>query len=255
MKVLLTNGDSWTQGDSPSQVKYLVSDKTLDWYDIIPNFGYSHSGKHSKKLLYKFYGSDVWPKVLGKKLGVETWNAGRLGDDNKGIACRTINSVEYLKSLGKKDIFVIIGWTTAFRAPVIRWNEKKEQFTMHNVRPHTQGIENLDFYGRTVAEFTNDCLSHILFLQYYLEYYNIDYLFFNAFDEITINQTTPQRHLVKYENWIDNNANPGHFKEYILKTTGLKDWNENKYFTTWHPRDNAHILWGEYLYDYIKKYK
>ena len=90
MKVLLTNGDSWTQGDSPAQIKYSETTKSLDWYDIIPNFGYP-AGRHSKKVVYKFYGSEVWPKVLGRKLGIETWNAGRLGDDNKGIACRTIS--------------------------------------------------------------------------------------------------------------------------------------------------------------------
>ena len=254
MKVLLTNGDSWTQGDSPAQIKYSETTKSLDWYDIIPNFGYP-AGRHSKKIVYKFYGSEVWPKVLGRKLGIETWNAGRLGDDNKGIACRTINSIEYLKSLGKKDIFVIIGWTSAFRTPVIKWDEAKQRFSSHHVRPHTQGVESLDFYGKTMLEFTNECLNNILFLQYYLEYNNIDYLFFNAFDEITINQTVPMRHLVKYENWIDNNIHPGHFKDYILRTVPLNDWQNNEYFETWHPKDNAHTLWGEYLYDYIRDNK
>ena len=37
--ILLTNGDSWTQGDSPSQTLNWEAEKTLDWYDIIPNFG------------------------------------------------------------------------------------------------------------------------------------------------------------------------------------------------------------------------
>ena len=39
--ILLTNGDSWTQGDSPAQTPNWESKKSLDWYDIIPNFGSS----------------------------------------------------------------------------------------------------------------------------------------------------------------------------------------------------------------------
>ena len=78
---------------------------------------------------------------------------------------------------------------------------------------------------------------------------------FQQFDEITINQTVPMRHLVKYENWIDNNIHPGHFKDYILRTVPLNDWQNNEYFETWHPKDNAHTLWGEYLYDYIRDNK
>ena len=37
--ILLTNGDSWTQGDSPSQTINWNATKSLDWYDIIPHFG------------------------------------------------------------------------------------------------------------------------------------------------------------------------------------------------------------------------
>ena len=37
--ILLTNGDSWTQGDSPAQTLNWEAKKTLDWYDIVPFFG------------------------------------------------------------------------------------------------------------------------------------------------------------------------------------------------------------------------
>ena len=92
--ILLTNGDSWTQGDSPAQTPNWEATKTLDWYDIIPNFG--DETECSQRILYKFYDSPVWPKVLGEKLGVETWNAGRLGTSNQTIFRTTINSINYL---------------------------------------------------------------------------------------------------------------------------------------------------------------
>ena len=115
--ILFTNGDSWTQGDSPAQDINWNATKTEDWYDIVPYFGQIYKYYTNNKLknetdtriLYKFYDSDVWPKVLGKKLGVETWNAGRLGDSNSDIYSSTIQSIEYLKKQGKKDIFAIIG--------------------------------------------------------------------------------------------------------------------------------------------------
>ena len=68
--ILLTNGDSWTQGDSPSQTINWNATKSLDWYDIIPHFG-DESNLCNKTILYKFYDSDVWPKILGERFGVE----------------------------------------------------------------------------------------------------------------------------------------------------------------------------------------
>ena len=52
--ILLTNGDSWTQGDSPAQTLNWKAKKTLDWYDIIPNFGRVNVNTQKDKW-YKFY--------------------------------------------------------------------------------------------------------------------------------------------------------------------------------------------------------
>ena len=121
--ILLCNGDSWTQGDSPAQDINWGASQTLDWYDIIPNFG-EPSIEASDRVLYKFYDSEVWPKVLGKKLGVETWNCGKLGISIDRIVRSTIRSVEYLESLGKKDLFVVIGLTSLTRFSNILEKEK-----------------------------------------------------------------------------------------------------------------------------------
>jgi len=108
--ILLCNGDSWTGGMIPSQKPNFNSKKTLDWYGIVPNFGYAHKiDKPIGENVYKYYDCSLWPKVLGKNLKLETWNAGRAGTGNQSIASRTITSVEYLKKLGKKDIFVVFG--------------------------------------------------------------------------------------------------------------------------------------------------
>ena len=97
--ILLCNGDSWTQGDSPAQTFNWEAKPNLDWYDIIPNFG-EPTCPTDDRITYKFYDSDVWPKVLGNELGWETWNCGRNGASNDRIVRSTIHSVEYLESLG-----------------------------------------------------------------------------------------------------------------------------------------------------------
>ena len=123
--ILLTNGDSWTQGDSSPQIPNWEATKTLDWYDIIPNFGDTTINK-KQSILYKFYDSPLWPKVLGEKLGFETWNAGRLGTSNDNIFRTTINSINYLEPLGKKDIFVVIAFTSLIRYEIFQPNEEKK---------------------------------------------------------------------------------------------------------------------------------
>ena len=115
---LFANGDSWTQGDSPAQTLNWEAKKTLQWYDIVPNFGnlFKYVDEEgtpiitdNTRILYKFYDSPVWPKKLGELIGCETWNAGRLGDDNYTIYQSTMQSCEWLKSQGKKPDRAIIG--------------------------------------------------------------------------------------------------------------------------------------------------
>lgn len=125
--VLLTNGDSWTQGDSPSQTLNWKATKSLNWYDIVPNFGNIFTPipnppkADDNNLLYKFYDSDIWPKILGRGLGMETWNAGRMGTSNDNIVRTTLSSIEYLESIGKTDLFVVIGLTSLMRYET--WNQ------------------------------------------------------------------------------------------------------------------------------------
>lgn len=246
--VLLTNGDSWTQGDSPAQQLNWHAEKTLDWYDIIPDFGNPYV-PCSKSILYKFYDSEIWPKVLGRNLGATTFNAGRLGDDNYTIARTTINSVEYLLEKGYSDIFVVVGWTSMTREPVFIFKEDKKTFHLTQARPEYQGVEFL-YYQSSIYE--DKFILLIFMLQEYLIKKELNFLFFNAFDRFDNFEKNTYRHLIDTSKWVHNDVKPGHFKEYILKQNNLKDWYESEYFITSHPRDNAHTQWGNYLTTYIK---
>ena len=219
--ILLTNGDSWTQGDFPAQDLNWEATKTLDWYDIVPNFGNKFSPKYTKppkgvkNILYKFYDSPVWPKVLGEKLGVETWNAGRLGDSNDRIVRTTISSIEYLESLGKKDFFVVIGLTSIFRYETwndtsITQNEKKSKGKWIDARVSPE--EYLNFAKEALAH--RLCLN-IINLQNFLKVKNIPYLIFNCFDDFA--EDIREDSLFKYIDldYIYNKDFKPHFKNYI----------------------------------------
>ena len=166
--ILLCNGDSWTGGDNPSQEYSWKSTKNLDWYDVVPNFG-DDTNPCNDKIRYKFYNSNVWPKVLGKELGWETWNCGRLGASNDRIIRTTINSVEYLESLGKKDLFVVLGLTSLTRfSRVIDKHNKLVFNDIHMYSDFMENINNLDsiYYHHLV---------NIINLQNYLKMKNIPY--------------------------------------------------------------------------------
>lgn len=247
--ILLCNGDSWTQGDNPAQTLNWEADKTEDWYDIVPNFG-AVGLKHPKRLIYKFYDSPVWPKILGKKLNVETWNAGRTGSDNRSIVKRTIQSVEWLIQLGKKDIFVVIGWSSPGRIPMF-FKKTNGKLYLEQVRPY----QLMDLTRETfehILEIEVEHYLNILTLQQYLNSKKLNYLFFNAFDCIknpTENFYSP---LIDKTKWVNCSFTHNHFLDYIVQKYNTKGWDDSEYFLTSHPKDISHIEWGKFLFNYIK---
>jgi len=246
--ILLCNGDSWTQGDSPSQTPNWEATKTLDWYDIIPNFGSPFHPSKGTKVLYKFYDSPVWPKVLGEKLGVETWNCGRLGISNDRIFRTTINSIAYLESLGKKDLVVVIGLTSILRYET--WNEYEPNMWEDN-RVTAEDFLTQDIKGYKWSDsLVYKTIINIVNLQNFCKVKNIPYLIFSAFDDMDEDLKTSA--LFKYIDLknIYNNNFKGHFKEYIENKFNTT-WVEEPYFRISHPTDISHIEWGNQLYKYM----
>jgi|TARA_B100000035_G_scaffold312556_1_gene324302 hypothetical protein len=243
--ILLTNGDSWTGGDSPSQ--------TVDWevtptseYNIIPNFG-SDTNMCDHKTTHKFYNSQIWPKVLGKKLGVETWNCGRLGASIDRIVDTTMYSIEYLHSLGKKDIFVVIGLTSLFRYSAIKQVKKKlTNVENHLLNQYIPNIENLEMLVKRHV-------YNIINLQNFLKMKKIQYLIFNCFDaELSSDFESYNLYQdIDLDNIYNRDFKP-HFREYIEDKFNT-NWGKNdEYFKSSHPTDKSHIAWAEVLEKYIR---
>ena len=245
--ILLCNGDSWTQGDAPAQDINWEAKPNLDWYNIIPDFG-EPTCPTDDKLTYKFYDSDVWPKVLGKKLGLETWNCGRNGASNDRIFRSTINSVEYLESLGKKDLFVVIGLTSLTRfSNLEKQNDRLVYNDVHLPHDFRKYMTNLDVVY-------HKHLVNIINLQNYLKMKNIPYLIFNAFDK------EMERDLKKIKlydsidlNNIYNKDFKPHFRNFIDNKFNTNWGIKGKHYQTIHPTDFSHIEWGNELYKYIKE--
>ena len=237
--ILLCNGDSWTQGDSPAQDINWKAKPNLDWYNIIPDFG-EHCNFHPDRVLYKFYDSDIWPKVLGKKLGVETWNCGRLGASNDKIIRTTINSIEYLESLGKTDIFVVIGLTS-----INRYSNLELNYSYKELRIESDNINPV---------LVQKNLVNLINIQNYLSMKGYDYLIFNAFDTLMEDdfKSLPLYQYIDFDK-IYNNDLTAHFRNYIDNKFNTM-WHVNgKHYQAAHPTDFSHIEWGNELHKYIKE--
>ena len=254
--VLLTNGDSWTQGDSPSQTLNWKATKSLNWYDIVPNFGNKFDPQSipvkesDKNILYKFYDSEVWPKVLGRKLGIETWNAGRLGASNDNIVRTTLGSIDYLESIGKTDLFVVIGLTSSMRYET--WNRGDNIATWADMKINKD--EWLEETGKIRRSLIHRTCLNIINLQSFLKTRNIPHLIFNCFDRF-IDEDVMLDSLFKYIDldYIYNNDFKPHFKNHIEKKFNSEWGNTDKYFQTQHPTDISHTEWGNHLNEYIRK--
>lgn len=254
--VLLTSGDSWTQGDSPANTLDWEAVKTLDWYDIPLDFGSPYAtGYLGTRVPYKFYNSDVWPKVLGKKLGLQTINIGRLGTGNAEIALATINTVQRLLNEHVKDILVVVGWSSMLRMTCYTYSTKTGRIQPDQIRPWDDGFSSLYSNHRVVED---NFVFEIFKLQQYLKSKNVKFLFYNAFDTFDNFDNNHFSDLIDKSHWINQDVKSAHCVEYLASLAGYPSNNkmiEGDWFKQGHPTDMAHTKWAEYITEYIAKNK
>jgi len=286
--ILLCNGDSWTQGDSPSQTINWDSNESLDWYTIPHNFGNYHIASKAQQL--KFYDSEVWPKVLGRNLKIDTIKAGRLGDDNQGITRRTIYLAEkYTALYDPSKILVVIGWSSPERKDFFyKWHENDAgewECLYPGELDHwtSEREELLTFYKLYVKnhwypeEFiTRHCLNNIS-LHYFLKSLNIKHIFFNSFYENKEQVLDKNKHQLlespKFSTFIEdfrNNSNTDTLKRLEIDNilaqysrihnnvffkdtflTYLLSIDTKEELVDFHPTEKGHELWAKHLSSYI----
>lgn len=253
--ILLTVGDSWTQGDSPAQNINWEAKQNLDWYHIPPHFGLSYVNEKTfdKKILNKFYESEVWPKTLGRNLGLETYNAGRLGTNNKDILKTTINCIKYITenhNIKPQQIFIVIGLTSKYRDHLV---EKKPNQKFSISQMNFGHLTSSDFKHISFNYFMDEFCLQTYILEKWLNDLNIKYLIFNAFeDQNDVTESTFYN--INLKNWF-NNSLDAHFRPYVENKFNTKWQTNGKYFQFKHPTDILHEEWGNHLTKYIQNKK
>ena len=156
--------------------------------------------------------------------------------------------IEYLESLGKKDLFVVIGLTSLTRfSNLEKQNDRLVYNDVHLPHDFRKYMTNLDVVY-------HKHLVNIINLQNYLKMKNIPYLIFNAFDK------EMERDLKKIKlydsidlNNIYNKDFKPHFRNFIDNKFNTNWGIKGKHYQTIHPTDFSHIEWGNELYKYIKE--
>ena len=102
-----------------------------------------------------------------------------MGASNDRIVRSTINSIDYLESLGKTDIFVVIGLTSINRYSNIVVNNSG-QYSYDEQRQENVGEDN----NVITPMLLKKDLVNLINIQNYLSMKGYDYLIFNAFDTL-----------------------------------------------------------------------
>jgi len=249
--VILCNGDSWTQGDSPAQqVNWNVKESEIfDDYQILPSFSDPYV-RHNLRATHKFYNSPVWPKVLGNSLEIKTYNTGRLGRSNYDIAISTVKAVNTLLNEGIKEIFVVIGWSSLLRKNIFCYNGKLDRPTPMQIRPLTEGFEHV---YQDILTLEDAFANNIYLTQQYLTSKGIDFLFFNAFDTFTNYKNTQVGNTLDKTKWLNEDITSSHFLDFLNQHSIENDIElvnnsqDTDYLISNHPTDKSHKLWGSYL--------
>ena len=259
IKVILTEGDSWTAGDiiNPGIVKDL-------------------KGNVNSKLNDSYRLPKVWPHKLGTKLNIEVINEAVAGSSNDGIVRRTINKVTQLLNVYKKnEIHIIIGLTSPERKDF--YHKKDNDYGWDVLYPldNSEITEERKLFKKVYSsiywnkeEYFSRYLQSVFLLHNFLKCRGIEHTFFNAFYQdndgdfkYDLNKSlelfeakTSNSYLksigiktlfTEYKKIVKSNFCNTSFKAYI-------EYNAKDIYDGIHPNEKGHELWANYLYTYFK---
>tara|TARA_R100000030_G_scaffold8859_1_gene6104 strand:+ start:3589 stop:4263 length:675 start_codon:yes stop_codon:yes gene_type:complete len=200
--------------------------------------------------------NEAFPFLLQKKFNCQLIDDSQCGSNNQRILRTT------LQQNFKKDIFVIIGWSSIYRYEYYEngWN---------NVAPHHGEKFKVIKYFKE-EWFIVNFLNQVLALQNHLKYHNIPFFFFLSFAGAPVfgvkdygyderNATFPNKPIV---DWVDYY---GEFFDLVDRETFPSLFNNDLVFRDYcfnhgegmshdingHPTKESHKLWADYLYKNI----
>lgn len=255
---LLTFGDSWTYGwdiDDPS----IKSEKDFKTYD-------------PRNDAYRI--PKIWPTKLAKMMNVDIKNYSSGGASNDLIMHILLREIVELLNQGNKpeDLFVIVGWSSPERK--MFWDATYEKPQNFDVRPYIEYFSNTHEkkfhamytkYFHCPEEYCSRFVNSSLLVQTFLDSLGIKWCQFNAFYH------SANTHIKNWKNVCDFSL---HLDEKHLAIWNMIDnkkfYNKNEKLQTcysfiesklpedrrWsdsHPSEEAHTLWAEEMYNYIKE--
>lgn len=278
VKILYTNGDSWTAGD------IVNPDKFGDRLDHV---------MHPDNDAYRL--PRVWPHKTGDRLGIKTLNRSVAGSSNDGIVRRLLVDIpKLLREYKPEEIFVVIGWTSPERKDFFYRDEHTHSWdTLYPAEVHHFEDRNPDindFYKIYVTKYWHEeeyltrFLGQNILVYNYLKSKKIKFLFFNAFyeDKSVVLDENQNLHNLKDSPDLYNYINKFHqskfkdtrwiehigfaetvdefneihkevyidtsFKDFLLR---LERTNKHK-LLEYHPNEAGHRVWSKYIADAIQ---
>jgi hypothetical protein len=273
IKIILTEGDSWTAGD--------ILDPKLEKLGIT-------SVDHRDNDEYRL--PKVWPYKLSKLTNIEVSNTSHAGASNDGIEKRIIAQVgNLLKSHNASDILVIIGWTSPERKDfyykdAMNSSDNGRWETIYPASPAihkpADGFEEFTklytTYFWNAEEYIMRYMIQNINIHNYLNSHNIKHVFFDAFYETFEAKVNPNRHPIfdsvdlinvikklplpienlsikdQYLELYETNFIKITFKQFIKnileksKSNNIP-YSKNDLFDKMHPTELSHQKWANYL--------
>ena len=277
IKIILTEGDSWTAGD--------LLDPKLEKLGIT---NIDHRDNDAYRL------PKVWPDKLSKLINIPVSNTSHAGSSNDGIAKRVISQVgKLLKKHNSDEIFVIVGWSSPERKDfyykdIMNKSDEGRWETIYPASPavHTpsDGFEEFSklytTYFWNKEEYIMRYLIQNINIHNYLKSHNIKHVFFDAFYETFEATSDKSKHGIldsgdllaaikkfpyevadisireQYIKLHESNFIKITFKEFINSISN--EWKErgvvhkhSDLFDEFHPTELSHQKWATYLKTYL----
>ena len=273
VKLIYTNGDSWTAGD------------IIDPKKFGEQFQYVMHPDNDEYRLPK-----VWPHKLGVLLGKQVLNKAVAGSSNDTIVRNTLNDVlELLKVYRPEELYVIIGWSSPERKDFFLKKDDEIHGHFECIYPaeldHFQSVldDINQFHKLYVTRFwheeeyiTRHCINTIT-VHNFFKSLGIKHMFFNAFYEgkaevfdqdynrifhnntvesfIEEFQTTSKPEYLKrlhinnlldeYQNIFKETFHHQSFISYIMEVQGNLGIGD---YLKFHPTELGHEVWSKKLY-------
>lgn len=241
MKTILFNGCSMVTGDAFLWEKYCIDNNFhLDWFfQYDSNFEIEFKEKYKKEYRRKYN----LPSIVSEKLGLQVIDLSEDGNSNDAITMSTINFLLSMPHEERKNLHVVIGWSSPYRRMV--WCKGPGYYTsLHNTHIEEQyqdkSIIHLIPYVKEaiimadIQDHFYNYVKNIMLLENFLKANSCDYTFYRSignsqeFRNCNLNSISHQE---TNKNFPKTDIYTDHNKWYKFKNTDTLPFIQNSVYT------------------------